>query len=141
MFVWFIFRDDETSVWQSGLQTRSGAAKPALARFRAAAKSLDARNPLVQVRGGISNPTVSLPLRELASNARPGDSIGINFRVFLRGKLVRLGQAAAVLPADAVARFRLNGFKPAKRSTYVVRIEANTVNGGLATRELTLVAK
>ena len=139
MFVWFIFRDDETSVWQSGLQTRSGVAKPALARFRAAAKSLDARNPLVRVRGGIVSPPVAVPFRELATNARPGDSIGINFRVFLRGKLVTVGQAAARLPAEAVARFRLNGFRPARRSTYVVRIEANTVNGGVATRELTIV--
>jgi hypothetical protein len=81
-----------------------------------------------------------VPLRELASNARPGDRIGVNFRVFLRGKLVSLGQAAATLPADAVARFKLTGFRPAKRSTYVIRIEANTVNGGVATRELTVVA-
>jgi hypothetical protein len=80
-----------------------------------------------------------VPFRELATNARPGDSIGINFRVFLRGKLVTVGQAAARLPAEAVARFRLNGFRPARRSTYVVRIEANTVNGGVATRELTIV--
>ena len=48
MFVWFIFRDDETSVWQSGLLTKSGAAKPALARFRAAAKSVDAQEPARQ---------------------------------------------------------------------------------------------
>ena len=140
MFVWFNFRDDETSVWQSGLQTRAGAAKPALARFRAAAKGLDARNPLIRVRGAVANPTVSVPLRELASNARPGDKIGVNFRVFLRGKLVAVGQSATTLPADAVARFRLTNFRPAKRSTYVVRVEANTVNGGLATRELTIVA-
>ena len=70
MFIWFIFRDDETSVWQSGLLTKSGAAKPALARFRAAAKSVDARNPLVKVRGGIAAPAVAVPLRELAANLR-----------------------------------------------------------------------
>ena len=140
MFVWFIFRDDETSVWQSGLQTRSGAAKPALARFRTAAKSVDARNPLVKVRGGITAPTVAVPLRELASNARAGDTVGINFRVFLGGKVVATGQPATRLGADAVARFRLTGFRPAKKKTYIVRLEANTANGGRATRELTIVA-
>jgi hypothetical protein len=140
MFVWFIFRDDETSLWQSGLQTRSGVAKPALARFRSAAKSLDARNPLVRVRGGTASPAVAVPLRELANNVRPGDTIGVNYRVFLRGKLVAAGQPATRLSMDAVARFRLTGFRPAKRSTYVVRIEANTANGGLAARELTIVA-
>ena len=140
MFVWFIFRDDETSAWQSGLQTRNGAAKPALARFRVAAKSVDARNPLVQVRGGIASPSVAVPLRELAANLRAGDTIGITFRVFLRGKVVASGQPATTLGSDAVARFRLTGFRPAKRTTYVVRLEANTANGGVAARELTIVA-
>ena len=41
MFIWFVFRDHATSVWQSGLRTRSGAAKPSLARFTAAAASVD----------------------------------------------------------------------------------------------------
>ena len=140
MFIWFIFRDDATSVWQSGLLTKSGAAKPALARFRAAAKSVDARNPLLNVRGGIAAPAVAVPLRELAANLRTGDTVGINFRVFLRGRQVATGQPATTLGPDAVARFRLTGFKPAKKSTYVVRLDANTANGGAASRELTVVA-
>jgi hypothetical protein len=139
VFVWFIFRDDETSKWQSGLLTRSGKAKPALARFRAAARSVDARNPLVRARGGIASPPVALPVRELAANARPGDAVGITFRVFRRGRLVATGQPATRLGADATARFRLTGFRPAKKTTYVVRVEANTANGGLANREVTVV--
>jgi Glycosyl hydrolase catalytic core len=138
MFIWFIFRDDETSVWQSGLQTKSGAAKPALARFRAAAKSVDARNPLVRAKAG-ATPTVTIPLRELAANARPGDTVGITFRVFLRGRSVAAGAPATRLAQDATARFALRGFRPAKRTTYVVRVEANTANGGVARRELTVV--
>jgi hypothetical protein len=138
MFIWFIFRDDETSAWQSGLQTRSGVAKPALARFRAAAKSVDARNPLLRAKAGVS-PTATIPLRELAANARPGDTVGITYRVFLRGKLIASASPATRLAQDATVRLKLNGFRPAKRSTYVVRIEANTVNGGRATRELTVI--
>jgi hypothetical protein len=138
MFVWFIFRDDETSVWQSGLQTRSGAAKPALARFRAAAKSVDARNPLLRAKAGVS-PTATIPLRELAANARPGDTVGITYRVFQRGKLIASASPATRLAQDATVRLKLNVFRPAKRSTYVVRIEANTVNGGRASRELTVI--
>ena len=48
MFIWFVFRDHQGSEWQSGLLTRSGAAKPALAQFRAAAASVDARNAILQ---------------------------------------------------------------------------------------------
>lgn len=140
MFVWFIFRDDATSVWQSGLQAKGGAAKPALARFRAAAQSVDARNPLIKVRAGVVSPAVAVPLRELAANLRSGDTIGITFRVYLRGKVVANGQPATRLGPDAIARFRLTGFRPAKKTTYVVRLEANTVNGGLASRELTIVS-
>ena len=56
------------------------------------------------------------------------------------GKVVATGQPATRLGADAVARFQLTGFKTAKKTTYVVRLEANTANGGRATRELTVVA-
>jgi hypothetical protein len=138
MFVWFIFRDDETSAWQSGLRTRSGAAKPALARFRAAARGVDVRHPLVRAKAGRA-PAVTIPLRELAANTRPGDTVGINFRVFLRGRSVASGAPAARLAQDATARFTMAGFRPAKGRTYVVRIQANTANGGVAAREVTLV--
>jgi Cellulase (glycosyl hydrolase family 5) len=138
MFVWFIFRDDRTSVWQSGMLTRSGAAKPVLARFRAAARSLDARNPLMRVKAGV-NPTVTVPFRELAANARPGDTVGISYRVLARGRTVGVGTPATRLAADATARFRLAGFRPAKGVTYVVRVDANTTSGGRATRQLTLI--
>jgi hypothetical protein len=135
MFIWFIFRDDKTSLWQSGLQTKTGAAKPALARFRAAAKAVDVRNPVVRVKAGV-DPTVTLPFRELAANARPGDTVGISYRVLLKGKTVAVGTPAPRLARDATVRFKLAGFKPAKRSTYVVTVAANTVNGGTATRRV-----
>jgi hypothetical protein len=138
MFVWFIYRDDETSVWQSGLRTRSGAPKPALARFTAAARSVDARNPLLRVKAG-RTPSVTIPVRELAANSRPGATVGINFRVFLRGRSVASGSPATRLAQDATVRFTLAGFRPAKGTTYIVRVEANTVNGGRAARELTLI--
>jgi hypothetical protein len=140
MFVWFIFRDDKTSLWQSGMQTRTGAAKPALARFRAAAALVSALKPIVKVRGGIANPLVTLPLRELAANAGPGTVVGIDFKVYHRGRLVAVGQPATVLGTDAAVRFRLGGFKPLKKQTYVVRVEANTRDQAAVGRQLTVVA-
>ena len=62
MFIWFIFRDDATSVWQSGLLTKSGAAKPSLARFRGrGAPSTRGTRSSTSAAG--SRPAVTVPLR------------------------------------------------------------------------------
>src|SRR5581483_6417931 len=43
MYIWFIFRDDPTSTWQSGLLYHSNAEKPAANVFPALARLFDAR--------------------------------------------------------------------------------------------------
>jgi Cellulase (glycosyl hydrolase family 5) len=139
MFIWFVFRDHETSEWQSGLLTRDGIAKPSLGRWRSAAFSLDARNAIVNVRGGRMNPSVAVPLREYATSTNVGALVGITYRVFQNGRLVAIGQPATVLDNDAVARFALTGFRPAKKATYRVEVVANTANLDPVGRMLTLV--
>ena len=140
MFIWFVFRDHPTSVWQSGLLTRAGSAKPSLAKWRAAAVSVDARNAILTVRGGSSSPAITLPLREYATSTSVGADIGITYRVYLRGTLVAIGQPATVLDSDAAARFTLAGFRPARNTTYTVKIEANTANLDPVGRILTLIS-
>ena len=140
MFIWFVFRDHETSEWQSGLLTRAGAAKPSLAKWRSAALSVDARNAILNVRGGTMSPGVAVPLREYATSTTVGAQVGITYRIFLNGRVVAIGQPATVLDSDAVARFSLTGFRPARRTTYVVQIEANTANLDPVGRVLTLVS-
>jgi hypothetical protein len=142
MFIWFVFRDHATSEWQSGLRTKSGAAKPSLARFTAAARSDDARNAIVTVRGGIANPTVTVALRAYATGTKPGELVGFNVRVLDKSKLVAGGQPTAPLGRDATARVRLSGFRPVKGKTYTVEIEANVFSGGglKLKRTLTLIA-
>ncbi|HWG55734.1 MAG TPA: glycosyl hydrolase, partial [Gaiellaceae bacterium] len=141
MFVWFVFRDHPTSLWQSGVLTRGGAAKPALGRFRTFARSVDARNPLLNVRGGTANPVITVPLREYGAGTAAGESVGFNFRVFDRGVMVHNGQASAPYGIDAAARIALTGFRPAKGRTYVVEVEANVFSGGgvVLRRTFTLV--
>lgn len=142
MFIWFVFRDHATSVWQSGLRTKSGAAKPSLARFSAAARSADARNAIVTARGGVANPTVTVALRAYATGTKPGEQVGFNVKVSEKGKLVANGQPTAAFGRDATAPVRLLGFRPVKGRTYTVEIEANVFSGGgvLLKRTLTLVA-
>ncbi|MDX6437652.1 MAG: hypothetical protein QOF45_235 [Gaiellaceae bacterium] len=142
MFIWFVFRDHATSQWQSGLRTRSGAAKPSLARFTAAAASVDARNGLFTVRGG-TVPTVTVPLRAYAAGTKPGEKVGFNVRVLEKGKLVKSAQPTAPFGQDATARFALAGFTPVKGKTYTVEVDANVFSGGgvVLRRTLTLVAR
>ena len=142
MFIWFVFRDHVTNLWQSGLRTRSGAAKPSLARFTAAANSVDARNGIFSVRGGIASPTVIVPLRAYAAGTAPGESVGFNVKVFDNGQLVTSIQPAASFGRDATARFPITGFQPVKGKTYTVEVEANVFSGGgvVLRRTLTLIA-
>jgi cellulase (glycosyl hydrolase family 5) len=141
MFIWFVFRDNATSLWQSGLRTRSGAAKPSLARFTAGATSADARNGVFTVKGG-TVPMVTVPLRAYAAGTKPGERVGFNVQVLQKGKLVTNAQPTAPFAQDATARFALAGFRPVKGKTYTVQIDANVFSGGgiVLRRTLTLVA-
>jgi hypothetical protein len=141
MFVWFIFRDNKSSLWQSGLKTRTGKAKPALASFTRAAARVDARDMEVSVRGGSADPRVTIPLREYGAGTATGESVGVNFRVFEKGKLVTVGQASAPFGFDACVRIPLTGFTPRKRATYVVETEANVFSGGGVVLRRTLTLK
>jgi hypothetical protein len=141
VFIWFVFRDHRTSLWQSGLRTRSGAAKPSLARFRAGARLVDARNPLVKVRSSIMSPTVTVPLRQYGAGTKPGESVGFNVTIREKGRLIRSLQPAAPFRVDTTVPVRLLGFRPAKGRTYTVKVDANVFSGGgvVLSRTLTLV--
>ena len=142
MFIWFIFRDHKTSLWQSGLRTVSGVAKPALSRFTVAARSLDARNAVATVKGGVVNPTVTVPLRQYGAGTKPGELVGFNVTILDRGRLVTSLQPTARYGIDTTAAVTLTGFKPVKGRSYTIRIDANVFSGGgvVLTRMLTLVA-
>ena len=130
MFIWFIFRDHATSTWQSGLRTTSGAPKPSLAKFRSAAASANARNAIVNVRGGIVSPVVTVPLRAYGTGTRAGEAVGFNVTIRQRGTIVKTLQPTAPFRRDATASFRLTGFRPAKGKTYTVEVVANVKSGG-----------
>jgi aryl-phospho-beta-D-glucosidase BglC (GH1 family) len=143
MFIWFIFRDHPTSTWQSGLRTVSGAAKPALAAFRSAAASVNARNAVFTVRGGIVSPAVFVYLREYGAGTKPGEPVGFNVTIRNSARaVVNTLQPTAPFRRDATVAFRLTGFRPVKGKTYTVDVVANVFSGGgvMLQRTLTLIA-
>ncbi len=128
MFIWFVFRDSTGSTWQSGLFRVNGAPKPGLAKWRAAAAGLDARNPSLTVRGGSKNPLVTLPVREICTNNAPGAAVGMTYRVFQGGKFVKVAQTSVPLANDCTIAVR-PAFTFAKRKAYTVVFDMNTYNG------------
>ena len=86
MFIWFVFRDHETSEWQSGLRTRSGAAKPSLAQFRPPPSRSTRATRSSACAGG--RPTVSVPLRAYAAGTSAARRSASTSAILDKGKLV-----------------------------------------------------
>ena len=74
MLVWFVLRDQRGNPWQSGLIDAQGRPKPALARFAASARRLDAQDPVVP-RG---TKRVRVPALELAYYTPSGGQIEVH---------------------------------------------------------------
>jgi hypothetical protein len=138
MFIWFVFKDSQGSLWQSGVFRADGAQKPARERFRAAATPVDARNKKLSFKGGTRNPPVTVNVREFCANSPAGSTVGSNIRVRLAGKLVGISQPAAQLRTDCTVALQLP-VTVAKSKTYVATIDLNTAVGGIAVRTFTIV--
>jgi hypothetical protein len=139
MFIWFVYQDDPGQPWDSGLYTRTGVHKGAApSKFSAAARPLDARNAVLALRPGTASPAVTLYARRFCVVDRPGETIGVTWRVRLAGKLVDVGQRAAPLQANCTIDLRLGGFRVAKKGSYFATFELNDINGEKLTRRVTI---
>jgi hypothetical protein len=74
MLVWFIFRDRAGTLWQSGLLAADGSSKPSLAAFTEAARTVDARNPVLPADAEVAR----LPALELAYYAPAGSPVDVD---------------------------------------------------------------
>jgi len=129
MFIWFIFRDDPTSTWQSGLENEDNTHKPSFAAFTAGARALDYRNPLVRIKPGVSNPTVRVPVLELDARDGPGAVLGSTISVIYRGKTVGVTQPRSVIAIDGWASFKVPIKKAVRNGLYVAYIKIGDANG------------
>jgi hypothetical protein len=139
MFIWFIFRDDPTSAWKSGLLAPNGARKPLFTAFSALARLLDGRNPVVTVKGGTRNPVVRIPVIELRARDGAGAKVGATVRAYLNGELVGVAQPQSTLAVDGWVSFPVP-VTTARGRTYAVALDVNDASGNRLTRTVTLVA-
>lgn len=139
MFIWFVYQDDQGQPWDSGLYTQTGANKGASpSRFAAAARPLDARNSELSLRRGTSSPSVTLFTRRFCVVNTSGATIGTTWRARIGSRLVDVGQAAPPLQANCTITVRLDGFKIARKTSYVVTFDLNDINGETLTRRVTI---
>lgn len=138
IFVWFVFRDSKSSLWQSGLYRPDGSTRPSAATWRRAAGNVDAINGRVETKAGSKNPSVTVFLREYCSNNPIGAPVGATVRVLLAGKVIAVTQSEAPLGRDCTIDVKAP-VTVDKGKTYTVTVDANTKVTAPASRTITLV--
>jgi hypothetical protein len=140
MFIWFIFRDDPTSSWHSGLLNEDNSPKPALAAFRTAAGTIDFRNTKFDVKAGTSNPTVRVPVWTLADRDGVGAKLGATISVYYKTKAT-VTQPTSTIAIDGYASFRLPIAKAKPNGLYIANLVINDINGNAVARQVTVVVR
>jgi hypothetical protein len=137
MLIWFIFRDDPTSTWQSGLINRNGTRKPAFSSFSATAKPVDARNPVYRAKVRQA-PVVRIPVLELAARNGAGTTVGANIRVYGPGSAFFGNiQQQSTIDADGWATFH---FEPNNsKRVYYMYFTVQDRNGNSVQHNVTLI--
>jgi hypothetical protein len=142
MFIWFVYQDDPGQPWESGLYTQGGVPKASSpSRFEAAAKPLDARDPVLNVKRGTLTPLVNLIVRRYCANDAAGSIVGMTWRIFAgtSTKLLAVGQQSASLKRDCSIDARIRFKSPvAKGKTYTATFALNDRNGIVLSRKVTI---
>ncbi|HET8606623.1 MAG TPA: cellulase family glycosylhydrolase [Gaiellaceae bacterium] len=126
MFIWFIFRDSKTSLWQSGVFSASGAPKPAYRTFSSLAALIGGET--LPVKAGIP-PVVTVDVPQLAYADAPGTTVGVHYFVSdPNGKVVGTGYPALPLTIQGTIKF-VAQFTPAAGKTYQIQVDAQDANG------------
>jgi Cellulase (glycosyl hydrolase family 5) len=139
MFIWFIFRDDPTSTWQSGLENEDNSRKPAFGTFTAGARGLDYRSPIVYIKPKSSNPVVRLPVWELFARDGVGAELGATVRTYAGRRNIAVSQPTAPIGVDGYASFVVPLKKAPEHSTFTATFQINDKNGNRVYRTASIV--
>ena len=140
MFIWFVYQDDQGQPWESGIYTRNGAPKgTSPARFAASARPFDPRNNLLLLKRGTLTPLVNVYTRRYCATNPTGALVGMTWRVFRGGRLIKVGQQTASLRADCTiaARIEIPG-GVARGTTYLATFAMNDASGVVLNRRITI---
>jgi hypothetical protein len=135
LFVWFVFRDSDQSVWRSGLRTLSGHAKPSYATFTSFARSMSGQTAVIRP---YVKPIIELPVPRLAFGNPVGTTVGINYRVYRGSTMIAIGQPAPRLETRQLVRF-VADFAPAPGQEYTLTMDAGDINGNHVLTSYTLL--
>ena len=138
MFVWFVLRDSVQTPWRSGLFDLAGKAKPALARFTAAAAALDASNAVLAAAPGSRAVKLPVDVLRLVGRDGAGTAVGITWRAYLGASLVAVHQTRLALPLSGRLLLPV-AFERAHGETYRVAVNVNDINGQTVDRTLQIV--
>ncbi len=137
MFIWFVLRDSVQTPWRSGLFDLAGKAKPALARFTAAA-ALDASNAVLQATPGRRPVKLPVDVLRLVGRNGAGTPVGITWRACLGTSLVAVRQNRLALPLSGRLLLPV-AFDRARGETYRVDVNVNDIHGLTVERTLQIV--
>ena len=140
MFVWFIFRDDPTSAWHSGLLNEDSTPKPSLQAFFGLAQTVDVRNVQMLVKPGASNPVLRVPVWSLAARDGVGASLGATISV-IYGKQTMVSQPTSTIGVDGYAAFRLPIVKAKLNGLYNVDLTIGDINGNKVVRTASVTVR
>jgi cellulase (glycosyl hydrolase family 5) len=138
MFVWFIFRDDPTTGWQSGVLYRNGREKPAADVFPNLAAGVDGRNRVLMVQGGTRRPVVEVPAFEFAARGGPRAKVFSTVKAYSGGKLVSASQPPPAAAGNGYVRLRTPIPRVLKNNEYVVSFELSDSHGTRVYRYVTI---
>ena len=139
MFVWFIWQDSKSSLWQSGMLALDGRTKPALSAYAKSARPLDARNPVLRVRVGAQSAGVRIIVREFCTTDPPGTAIGASYRIRQGARSVSNGEPRLGLAGDCSVRVLLRFPALRRGARYVATLDFNDIHGTTVRRTATLV--
>jgi Cellulase (glycosyl hydrolase family 5) len=137
MFCWFTFRDSAGNPWKSGLQSASGAPKPALASFTSLAHEIDGTT--VAAKGGRPLGSMTIFVPYLTFYNPVGSLIGITYHVMEGGRVLASGEPQGNIAPDGSVTFSTPNFIPVKGHTYTISATVNDSNGNLQTRQVAVI--